>query len=133
MTPATKRTHPLLIIGSVALLAGILGDSYLHLPTPVVMAVLLFAILCMILGIRAARRHASPVPPMPLRQKHQRFAILFGAVLVGCVISSFLLPVQNAQFSLTTRVLIALASLLTATGILIWGVYFRRGKPPHDA
>jgi len=129
MTPATKRTQPLLIIGSVLLLIGIVGDSYLHLPTTVVMGILLFAIVCMIFGIRAARRQASSSPPMPLRRKHQRFAILFAAVLVGCILGSFVLPVQNAQFSLTTRVLIVLASLLTATGILIWGVYFRRGKP----
>ncbi|HEV2045055.1 MAG TPA: hypothetical protein VGQ95_00475 [Chthoniobacterales bacterium] len=131
MTPATKRTHPLLIIGSVALLVSILGDSYLHLPTLLVVGVLLFAIACMILGTRAARRQAPTSPPASLRQKHQRFAILFAAVLVGCIFGSFVLPVQNAQFSLTTRVLIALASLLTATGILVWGVYFRRRKSPE--
>jgi uncharacterized membrane protein len=128
MTPSTKRTHPLLIIGSVALLIGILADSYLHLPTAVVMGVLLFAIVCMIFGIRAARRRAPSSPSVPLGRNHLQFAILFAAVLVGCVFGSFVLPVQNAQFSLTTRVLITLASLITATGILVWGIYFRRGK-----
>jgi len=131
MTPPTKRTHPLVIIGSVVLLVGILGDSYLHLPTFLVIGVLLFAIVCMVLGSRAARRQAPWSPPASPRQKHQRFAVLFAAVLVGCIFGEFALPAQNARFSLTTRVLIALASLLTATGMLVWGVYVRRRKSPE--
>jgi L-cystine uptake protein TcyP (sodium:dicarboxylate symporter family) len=131
MTPATRRTHPLLIIGSVALWVGILGDSYLHLPTLLVMGILLFAVICMFLGIRAACRQTPVSSPTSVRQKHKRFAMLFAAVLVGCIFGEFVLPTQNAHFSLSTRVLIALASILTATGILVWGVYFWRRKSPE--
>jgi hypothetical protein len=133
MTPATRKTQTLLIIGVIAMLAALIGDSYLHLSFAVLAALVAVAVVCFLLSNRAARRVQFTSPPVPLRRRHQRFAIFFGAALIGCILGSFVLPVKNAHFSLTTRMLIALASLLTATAILAWKIYFPRHKPPKEA
>ena len=128
MTPPIGKTQGLWIIGIIAMLVALIGDSYLHLSLPVLAAVGAVAIVCFMLSYRAARPVQRPSAPVPLRRKHQRFAILFAAVLVGFILGSFVLPTHTPRLSLATRVLIDVSLLPTLTGILVWQVYFRRGK-----
>jgi hypothetical protein len=127
MPPAPPKTPPSLIIGSVALWIGILSDSYLH-NRALSIGFLLVASVFMILGIRALRKKAASSPAIP-RPPGRRLALLLLAVLLGSVIGYFLAVHDHPEFSISTRVVIALASLLITGGAIVGAIYFRREKP----
>ena len=132
MPAERKPVAPLLLIGMILFPAGLVSDAFLHLPRIVSLAFLGGAFVCMLLGVRAMRRQQRDAPPVPVDQRHKRFAMIFVAALVGCIIGAFMIPVENAHFSFTTRALIALGSLLIATAASAWAIYFRRDKPPNQ-
>jgi hypothetical protein len=132
MPAERKPASPILLIGMILFPAGLVSDAFLHLPRIVSFVLLGGAFVCMLLGLRAMRRQQRDAPPVPVDQRHKRFAMIFVAALVGCIIAAFMIPVENAHFSFLTRALIALGSFVIVTGATAWAIYFRRGKPPNQ-
>ena len=123
MSRLSVRTQFLQAIGLICLLAGIIGDSFLHLPALVIFSLLGIGIVCMLLGNRAARRERRGEPPVPVDQRHKRFAILAVLLAAGFVGGYFLERHDHPEFSITLTIMICVLGFLSATGIMCWQIY----------
>src|SRR5438874_10525229 len=98
----------LLIAGMILLPAGIVSDSFLHLPQVITFVLLGAAIICMFFGIRATRRQNRGAPAAAFDQRHKRFAILFVSLVAGFVGGYFLVRHDHPEFSIMLSVSICL-------------------------
>jgi uncharacterized membrane protein YedE/YeeE len=108
------------------MLLALLDSSYLHMPFPLFIAVAVTGLVCLILSYRLRRGAQSRPASVTLRQKHQRFALLVAAALIGCILVAFLPASGMSHLSLTTRVLSTLGALAFAIAILAWKTYLSR-------
>jgi hypothetical protein len=129
MPPDRKPVSPFLLIGMVLLPAGIVGDSFLHLPHIATFALLSAAIICMLVGIRETRRLNRGVPATAFDQRHKRFGILFVSLVAGFVGGYFLVRHDHPEFSMMLSAAICLFGLVFATSIIAWQIYFRGERP----
>ena len=128
MIPSRTKALGFQIAGLIAMLVALLDDSYLHLPFPLFVAVAVTGIVCLILSYRLRRAAQSRPTSITLRQKHQRFALLVAAALLGCILVAFLPGGVTSHLSLTTWVVSTLGALTFAIAILAWKIYFSRGS-----
>jgi phosphatidylglycerophosphate synthase len=111
------------------MMAGIIGDSFFHLPDPLVFALLGMALVFMFTGVRTLRRQKRGEPAVPLDQRHKRFGILFVSLLAGFAAGYFLIRHDHPEFSVAFSILLCVLGLLFATGIIVWQIYRpRKGK-----
>jgi len=129
MSRLSVRTQLLLTIGPICFLAGIIGDSFLHLPGLVSFSLLGIGIVCMLLGTRAARREKRGEPPVPVDQRHKRFATLAVALAAGFIGGYFLVRHDHPEFSIMLSIAICVFGFLVATGIICWQIY--RPRTPN--
>src|SRR5438874_8653309 len=118
----------LLIAGMILLPAGIVSDSFLHVPQAITFVLLGAAIICMFFGIRATRRRNRGAPAAALA-RHKRFAILLVSLIAGFVGGYFLVRHDHPEFSITLSVSVCMFGLVFATAIIAWQIYFRCEKP----
>ena len=129
MPAERKPISPLLLLGMILLPAGIVSDSFLHLPQIVTLVLLGGALVCMFLGVRAMWRQQRGAPTTPFDQRHKRFIILLLSLVLGFIGGYFLIRHDHPEFSITLRVTICLFGLVLATSIIAWQIYFRGEKP----
>ena len=128
MTSPHKKALVLQIAGLVAMLLALLDDSYMHMPFPLFVSVITTGIVCLFASYRLRRPTQSRPTSITLRQKHQRFAILVAAALLGCILVAFLPGGVTSHLSLTTWVVSTLGAFTFTIAILAWKIYFSRGS-----
>ena len=126
MTSRHTKAIALQVTGLVAMLLALLDDSYLHMPFPVFVAVVISGIVCLLVSYRLRRATQSRPQSITLRQKHQRFAILVAAALFGCILVSFLPASGTSHLSPKIRMLSSVGAMAFAIAILAWKIYFSR-------
>ena len=102
------------------------------MPGPVFAAVVVGGIVCLIVSYRMWRRSNSTATPVPMTQKHRRFALFLDAALFGSIIAWFLPAGSTYRLPPTTRGLIAVGTVVFVIAVLIWKIYFPRGKPQTE-
>jgi uncharacterized membrane protein len=128
MPPPRAKALALQIAGLLAMFLALLDDSYLHMPFLLFATVAITGIVCLIVSYRLRRATQSRPTSITLCQKHQRFAILVAAALLGCILVAFLPGGVTSHLSLTTWVVSTLGAFTFSIAILAWKIYFSRGS-----